>query len=147
MRPNMQKRIQNFQKSVLLPYICEEKNRMHGYEIHEALYQTCEINGPWVRGSSPRVGPIWPYVKYWKGEHEKWVKVVNLNGFFFRLNALRGDFLPDPRDWGWEVVLNKTWTLAIFFSLPIKRYKLKTYLKNLQIWGNYFSLQSCTFSI
>lgn len=60
----MQNRIQNFQKSVLLPYICEEKKGMHGYDVQQAFYQTCEINGPWVRRSSLRVGPIWPYVKY-----------------------------------------------------------------------------------
>ena len=36
---------------------------MHGYDVHEALYQICEIHGPWVRGSGSRVGPIWSYSK------------------------------------------------------------------------------------
>lgn len=26
-----------------------EKNKMHGYKVHEALYQKCEIHGPWIR--------------------------------------------------------------------------------------------------
>ena len=34
---------------------------MHGYDVHEALYLNCEIDGPWVRGSGPRAGPIWPH--------------------------------------------------------------------------------------
>jgi hypothetical protein len=34
---------------------------MHIYDVHEALYLNCEIDGPWVRGSGPRAGPIWPH--------------------------------------------------------------------------------------
>ena len=34
---------------------------MHGYDDHKALYLNCEIHSPWVRGSGPMVGPLWPY--------------------------------------------------------------------------------------
>lgn len=34
---------------------------MHGYDVYEALYQNCEICGPWVRCSGPTAEPIWPY--------------------------------------------------------------------------------------
>ena len=37
---------------------------MHDYDVHEALYQNCEIHDPCVRGSGSRVGPIWPYSKH-----------------------------------------------------------------------------------
>lgn len=36
---------------------------MHDYDVLEALYQNCEIHGPWVRDSGSRVGPMWPYSK------------------------------------------------------------------------------------
>lgn len=29
---------------------------MHGYDIHDALYKNCEINGPWVSGTGSMVG-------------------------------------------------------------------------------------------
>lgn len=32
---------------------------MYGYDVHEVLYQNYEINGPSVKGSGLRVGPIW----------------------------------------------------------------------------------------
>jgi hypothetical protein len=25
------------------------------------MFINCEIDGPWVRGSGPKAGPIWPY--------------------------------------------------------------------------------------
>jgi hypothetical protein len=34
---------------------------MHGYDVHKALYLNYEIHSPWVRGSGPMIGPIWPY--------------------------------------------------------------------------------------
>ena len=34
---------------------------MHDYGVHEAVYLNCKFDDPWVRGSGPRAGPIWPY--------------------------------------------------------------------------------------
>lgn len=34
---------------------------MHGYDIHEAFFQNCNINSPCVEGSGPRAGPIYQY--------------------------------------------------------------------------------------
>lgn len=34
---------------------------MHGYVVHEALYQTCEIHVFWVRYSGLWPEPIGPY--------------------------------------------------------------------------------------
>lgn len=34
---------------------------MHGYNIHQALYQYWEIHGHWDKSSGHRVGPIWPF--------------------------------------------------------------------------------------
>lgn len=46
------------------------KNKIHVYDVHDALYQNseiyelfflnCEINGPWVRGFDHRAGQIGP---------------------------------------------------------------------------------------
>lgn len=36
---------------------------MHGYDIHEALSQNCEIHTPWVWGLGSGMGLIWPYSK------------------------------------------------------------------------------------
>lgn len=33
---------------------------MRGYDVLEVLYQNCEIHGPSVTGSGPRVGLKWP---------------------------------------------------------------------------------------
>lgn len=35
--------------STYLPQILG-KNYMHSYDVHKALYQYCEIHGPWIRG-------------------------------------------------------------------------------------------------
>ena len=34
---------------------------MHEYDVHEAVYLNYKFDDPWVRGSGPSVGPIWPY--------------------------------------------------------------------------------------
>ena len=34
---------------------------MHDYDVHEAVYLNCKFDDPWVRGSGPRAGSIWPY--------------------------------------------------------------------------------------
>ena len=34
---------------------------MHDYGVHEAVYLNCKFDDPWVMGSGPRAGPIWPY--------------------------------------------------------------------------------------
>lgn len=36
---------------------------MHNYDFYEANYQNCEIYGPSVWGSDPRMEPIWLYGK------------------------------------------------------------------------------------
>lgn len=36
------------------------ENEMPGYDVLEVLYQNCEIHGPSVTGSGPRVGLKWP---------------------------------------------------------------------------------------
>ena len=46
--------------SSLLPFTFK-KNHMHDYDVHEAVYLNCKFDDPWVRGTGPRVGPIWPY--------------------------------------------------------------------------------------
>ena len=46
---------------LLYTHACLRKDKMHSYDAHEALYLNFEIHGPWVRGSGPWVGPIWPY--------------------------------------------------------------------------------------
>ena len=33
---------------------------MHDYNVHEAVYLYCKYDDPWVRGSGPRLGPVWP---------------------------------------------------------------------------------------
>lgn len=34
---------------------------MYGYDVHKSLYLNYNICGPWVRGSGPGAGPLWPY--------------------------------------------------------------------------------------
>lgn len=34
---------------------------MHVYKVHAAIYQNYEIHGPWIRGTGPRMGMIWPF--------------------------------------------------------------------------------------
>lgn len=34
---------------------------MHGYDIYDGFFQNGKINGPYVEGSGPKVGPIWLY--------------------------------------------------------------------------------------
>lgn len=36
---------------------------MHDYDVYEALFLNCEILDPWVRGSDPKVGQIWPCIE------------------------------------------------------------------------------------
>lgn len=36
---------------------------MQCYDVHETLYDNCDIHDPLVRGLGPRVGPIWQYSK------------------------------------------------------------------------------------
>lgn len=33
---------------------------MQGYNVHENLYLDCEINGPWIRRSSPKAWQMRP---------------------------------------------------------------------------------------
>lgn len=35
------------------------KKQIHGYDIHDALYLNCEIDGPWVRISGPSARRLW----------------------------------------------------------------------------------------
>lgn len=42
------------------------ENLMHGYDDQEGHHYSCEIHGPWPRGSGSRAGSIWPYLKYIK---------------------------------------------------------------------------------
>lgn len=35
---------------------------MHDCVADESLFCACEIHSPWLRGSGPRTGPIWPYI-------------------------------------------------------------------------------------
>ena len=51
----------NLRKSSSLPPFIIEKNYMHDYDVHEAVYLNCKFDDLWVRGSGPRAGPIWPY--------------------------------------------------------------------------------------
>lgn len=37
---------------------------MHNNDVHETLYQSCEIDGPLVAGSDLWAGPIWPYSEH-----------------------------------------------------------------------------------
>lgn len=46
-------------KNLLFFHTCWEKLNVYGYDVHEVLYQNYEINGPSVKGSGLRVGPIW----------------------------------------------------------------------------------------
>lgn len=39
------------------------KNLIHGSDVHKVLYINYDIHGPWVRGSDPKAGPIWPCSK------------------------------------------------------------------------------------
>lgn len=52
-------------------------------------------------------------VEYWKDE--TWEIKVDSYGLFFCFNALGGGFCLTPGYGGWEVVLNKTYFLAIMF--------------------------------
>ena len=54
------KNVLNLRKSSSLLLYIYVKNKIHNYDVHEALYQNCEIPDPCVRGSGFRVGPIWP---------------------------------------------------------------------------------------
>lgn len=56
--------------SSLIPYVLKE-NWIHDYDLNEALYVNCKIDGPWVIGSDQRLGPIyntiqWKCIKYSK---------------------------------------------------------------------------------
>lgn len=37
----------------------KKKNQIHGYDIHDALYLNCEIQGPWIRSLGPSARQLW----------------------------------------------------------------------------------------
>ena len=51
-----------FTKSSLLPHMLWKKS-MYDNDVLKAPYQNCEIHGPLIWHSNPRVGPIWHIVK------------------------------------------------------------------------------------
>lgn len=48
-----------FKMFLSTPTHVKKNNQIHGYDIHDALYLNCEIQGPWVRSSGPSARRLW----------------------------------------------------------------------------------------